>query len=127
MKQDKVMFIVKRLSARSRVSASKKKNEDPYVLYRLDCKNRKMQSILKSIEHDKSIEKVHEAIGLITKNGEPYKGTHLSKLKKGSIIAKTQDNLYAIYKEKETKSLYLLMFIKYDSIKTSLSGMKKKG
>ena len=125
MKQEKSNFIVKKVRNRSRKSTTKTSTEDPYVLYKLDGKNRKSGTMLRSIEKNSSPEKIHKHIKKFLENGESYQGIHLSSLEKGKIIMKSSDDLYAIYKEENTNSLYLLMFLKYDSIKNRLDKIRK--
>lgn len=125
MEQKKSIFIVKKLGNRSKKSATKTRTEDPYVLYKLDGKIRKTSTIIKSLEKNNSSDKIHKHIKTFIKNGESYQGVHLSSLKKGTILIKSEDELYAIYKEDETNSIYLLMFLKYDDIKNRLNRIKK--
>ena len=125
MKQKNGVFIVKKWDNRSKKSTSKRSTENPYVLYRLDGKNRKANTIIKNITKDGSPDKIHKYIQKITESGEMYHGTHMSTLKRGSIIIRSKDSLYGIYKEEETNSLYLLMILKYDSIKNGLRKIKK--
>lgn len=125
MKQKNGVFIGRKWDNRYKKSTSKRSTENPYVLYRLDGKNRKANTIIKNIEKDNSPEKIHKYIKKITESGESYQGIRLNRLKKGNIILKSKDNLYGIYREDETNSLYLLMFLKYDDIKGGLRNIKK--
>ena len=127
MEKRKLIFFKKMIPSHSNKSKKKEinTNYDPYVLYKLDGKYRKAKAILENIEKNNSQESIHKHIKKISKYGTQCKGKHLSELNTGNIVIKSKDGLYAIYKEKETNSLYLLMFLEYEKIKKGLNKINK--
>lgn len=123
MKRDKIISTVKKLGNMSKESTRK----DPYVLYKLDGNDKKANTIKRSLSISKTEKNISNNIKKLIKYGEPCYGLRKSSIKSGKIIARAKDKLYAIYKEKDTDSFYLLMFVTYEkSIENKLRKIPKK-
>ena len=126
MRQDKLGTIIKK-DINGKLKGKTESIPNPYVLYRIDGNSKVGKAILRNTSGGSYEDKIHGKIKKITDNGEICYGVKLSKLGEGKIIFRTKDGLYAIYKEKESNFLYLLMYIKYDGIKNKLRKLNKKG
>lgn len=90
----------------------------PYVIYKLNCNDRK--SILISnyaslIDNDDKLSKV---ITLIKNNGNRLYGAKFSaNLRTGKLIYRSSDGLYGIWKSNLNDCLYLLLYVDYGEIK----------
>ena len=91
----------------------------PYVIYKLNCNDRK--SILISnyaslIDNDDKLSKV---ITLIKNNGNRLYGAKFSaNLRTGKLIYRSSDGLYGIWKNNLNYCLYLLLYVDYGEIKS---------
>lgn len=125
MKHDKIICIVKKCGNKS-VDNRQDKGMDPYVLYRLNNNRKSNKKLIKEIAEKITKRTTNKYVKKIIESGEQCHGTRLSMINDGYILSKTNDNLYAIYKENDTNDLYLLLFIQYDEIKKSLMKLKRK-
>ena len=93
----------------------------PYVIYKLNCNDRK--SILISnyaslIDNDDKLSKV---ITLIKNNGNRLYGAKFSaNLRTGKLIYRSKDGLYGVWKSNLNKCIYLLLYVDYGDINNSL-------
>lgn len=107
---------IKKKSLNSSVKKRKIKINNPYVLYKLDGKNKFSFLISKYASLEKSDDMLSNVFKQIRISGSKIVSTRLESLGKGKILYRSKDGLYAIYKENKTDSIYLLMYVDYGDI-----------
>ena len=108
---------IKKKSLNTNVKTRRKsKISNPYVIYKLDGKNKFSFLISKYASLEKTDDMFSDVFKKIRMNGSKIVSTSLESLGKGKILYKSKDGLYAIYRENGTKSIYVLMYIDYGDI-----------
>lgn len=113
---------IKNLSFSGNIKLRKKM---PYVIYKLDGQNKMSFLISKYADLEKSDDMFNSIFKQIRINGKQLVSTRLDSLGKGKILYKSSDGMYAIYRETNTKSIYVLMYIDYGDIEKWFKKFKK--
>ena len=101
---------IKKLSFGENMKIRKK---GPYVIYKLDGQNKMSFLISKYADLKKSDDMFNSVFKQIRINGTELIGTKFSSLGKGKILYKSNDGMYAVFRETKTNAIYLLMYVDY--------------
>jgi len=89
----------------------------PYVIYKLNCNDRKSILISKYASLIDNDEKLNKVITLMRHNGNRLYGTKFRvNPKTGKLIYRSEDSLYGIWKSNLNDCLYLLLYVDYGEI-----------
>lgn len=93
----------------------------PYVIYKLHCNDKKNILISKCASLIDNDEKLGKVIALIKNNGDKFYGAKFRvNPRTGKLIYRSKDGLYGVWKSNLNKCLYLLLYVDYGDIKSSL-------
>ena len=98
-------------------SVSKKCITTPYVIYKLNCNDRKSILISKYASLIDNDEKLSKTITLIKNNGNRLYGKKFKiNPRTGKLIYRSKDGLYGVWRSNLNECLYLLLYVDYGDI-----------
>lgn len=90
----------------------------PYVIYKLNCNDRKSNLISKYASLIDNDEKLSKVITLIKNNGNRIYGAKFRiNTRTGKLIYRSKDGLYGVWRSNLNDCLYLLLYVDYGEIK----------
>ena len=109
-----------KMKKKKKLSSSVVKKEyvtTPYVIYKLNCNDRKSILISKYASLIDNDEKMSKFISFIRKNGNRLYGARFkSNGRTGRLIYRSKDGLYGVWKSNLNECLYLLLYVDYGEI-----------